>query len=479
MRVHVIGVVLAGSVWAAPAAALAGQAPGPPPSPSGRAPLSLNGAIAEALARSPALAPSRESVEAADIRRDLAESAFDVRVLPSLQMGRDALGLDRRSLGVDVVKKFQTGAEVRVSADAARYAASDVVSKDAGYAVSLTQPMLAGFGPAATAGLKNARRGAVSSSRALQLARQDLVLQVARAYFNVVRLRRLVGAGDLARDRAAKLRAASEARMKVGLATQLDVLRADLLASQAESGQADNREALARSEDELALLLGRPLDATIEVDDADPAEVETLEFASLGVDDLVALALRTRLEVREARDHVGDAQRNESVARWDLLPRVDLTLDYARRGIGAPQAALLQTLGGGWRAGVSTTYSLDRASASAALGLAQVSVRGAERSEDDLERRIVSEVRGAWRARARAETTVAIQTKAIDLAQRQLRLAQLRYERGLADNFDVIDAESNLFQAQSALIAAEVDRAYAGLALERAVGTLDPGRFQP
>jgi len=442
-------------------------------------PLRLEAAIAEALRRSPALAPALEAVDASDIRRDLAESAFDVKVLPSLQMGRDSLGFDRRGVGVDVVKRFQTGGEVRLSADAERLVGTDLASSDTGYAVSISQPVLHAFGPTATAGLKDARRAAVGSTRALDLARQDLVLTVSRAFFDVVRLRRLVEAGELARERAAKLRAASDARMQVGLATRLDVLRADLLVSQADSTLADHREALARAEDELNILLGRPLESPLLVDASAAPGIETLPPDAFSLDDLVTMARASRLDVREARERVDDARRQESVAKWNLVPRLDLTVSYARRGVGSPIGGLLDQMAGGWRAGFTTSFSLDRASEAAAVGLAQVSVRGARRALDDRERRVASEVRSAWRARRRAGASVEIQTKAVALAEQQLRLAELRYERGLAGNFDVIDAESNLFQAQSALVAAQVDLAYAGLALERAVGVLDPGRFGP
>jgi outer membrane protein TolC len=91
----------------------------------------------------------------------------------------------------------------------------------------------------------------------------------------------------------------------------------------------------------------------------------------------------------------------------------------------------------------------------------------------------VDEVRRAYRAWTRTLSTTEIQSKAVVLAERQLRLAQIRYERGVAGNFDVIDAENNLIQAQSGLIGAQVERALAGLILQRVVGTLNAQAFLP
>jgi outer membrane protein TolC len=180
--------------------------------------------------------------------------------------------------------------------------------------------------------------------------------------------------------------------------------------------------------------------------------------------------------VLEAGERITDAQFARRVAQWNLLPRLDLNLSYTRRGIGA-LAGPFDSLLNGWRVNVATSYSVDRSAEVAAASLTASAVESARHGARELEQRVASEVRAAVRAQARAAATVTIQTKAVDVAEKQLRLSQLRYERGLAGNFDVVDAESNLFRAQSSLLMAQADRALAQLVLERTLGTLDPARF--
>jgi outer membrane protein TolC len=319
-----------------------------------------------------------------------------------------------------------------------------------------------------------------SSARGLEDARRRLVLEVAAAFYTIVRQQRLVHAGERALDRAANLRRASEARTKVGLATRLDVLRAELLAAQAEAYLATQREGLADGADRLKVLVGRPIEQPLEIAVDGPLAngvADALPIAPAAVDGLVAVAYETRLELREARDRVADAERDASVARWKLLPDVSLSASYTQRGLGAPERALFPDRFGGWRLAVVTSYGLDRTSLTAATERAGIAARAARRAVADLEQQAAAEVRRAWRARARAAASVEIQAKAVELAQKQLRLAQLRYERGLAGNFDVVDAEAHVFAAESGLIAAEVETALAALALEHAVGTLDPERY--
>jgi outer membrane protein len=437
--------------------------------------LTLRAAIAEALAASPALRTPDDGRTIASIHQRQAAARFGVKITPTVQTGSDPSGYSQRTLGVAATKRLPTGATVQFGANSYQFGEGSSAFRDAGYNFTVSQPLLRGWTSVASADLDQARRNTVSAGRLYADARQQLVVSVADSYFAVVRAQRLVAAAERALERARHLRTASDARSKVGLATELDVLRADLLGSQSEAALVAQRETAETAMDALSTLIGRPADRAIELADAD---VDVDEPAASPVEDYVKTALATRLEVREARDRIGDAKRAETVARWNLLPPVNLDVVYAKRGLGTAASYAFAPLLSGWRFGISTSYALDRSDESAMAATAKLSVHAAERDAQDAERRAADDVRRAYRAWARTAATLEIQSKAVTLAGRQLRLAQLRYERGVAGNFDVIDAENNLLQAQSGLIGAEVDRALAGLRLRSAAGTLDPDVFQ-
>ncbi|MBI2836046.1 MAG: TolC family protein [Acidobacteria bacterium] len=505
------------------------------PPPDIRRPLALGDAIAEALNRSPVLRPVEDGRTLAEVQQELAASTFGFKIVPSFAASADPTGFGHRQLGIGLSKRLLVGTELAIDVGSYRYGSGTTEMRDAGYTVSIKQPLPRGFGPSATYDLRNAARGAVSSERRLTEARQQLVVSTAGAYFAVVRQQRLVEAGERALARAGKLRRASEARASVGLATQLDVFRADLLAAQAQAQLALQREALAGAEDYLKLLLGRsaaaplalapgdltnadevlravglppgpqavgqPLDRTAEaVPNGSTTDLLPIALAHGGLtgpasrsgagpverspqpgagaaDGLIPIALASRLDVREARDRVDDARRTARVARWNLLPQVNLTTSYVQRRLGSPSQDPASQLHDGWRFALTTDYALDRAAETAAERSARIGLRAAEREATDVAERAMAEVRAAYRAVERVGESVRIQQQALELAEKQLRLAELRYERGLADNFDVVDAENNLFQAQTGLIAAEVERIIAGLVLARATGQLDPNRF--
>jgi outer membrane protein len=439
-------------------------------------PLTLRQAIVEALAASPALRAPDDGRTLAIIRERQSAARFGVKLTPTFQSGSDAFGLNQRTMGMTVAKRLPSGTMLQVMANSSQFGDGTAAWRDNGYAFGISQPLLRGWTAVGSADLAQARRNTESAARAYVDARQRLVVSVADAYFAVVRARRMVDAADRALERARHLRTSSEARAKAGLATELDVLRADLLASQAEAALVGERETLESAVDALKVLIGRSVEDTLDVANADVNELGAPPDEP--VEQFVRRALDSRVDLQEARDRIDDARRAQSVARWNLLPPISFDAQYTRRGIGGgPASTPYASLFNGWRFGVSSSYALDRTDETAAAATAAVTVRAAERNAEDFERRVADEVRRAYRAWRRTLTTVAIQSKAVDLAERQVQLAQIRYERGVAGNFDVIDAENNLFQAQTGMIGAQVERALAGLTLRRVSGAIDPDAF--
>jgi outer membrane protein TolC len=438
--------------------------------------LTLQAALREALRQSPDLRPADDAAELARVSYERARAQFALQFAPNVSTQNNPGGLAYDQIGLAMSKRTATGAVLGVRLDTSSYGNTVASVRDRGYAISISQPLLRGFGVATRAELTGARRLLQTADRRRGEAEQALVLAVAEAYFAVVGHERLLEATGRSRDRARRLREASERRAAVGLATQLDVFRADLFASQADAALAAQVEVVEESRDRLKRLVGRDVSSPLELDAT--GAIDMLVATTGSFDDIAALAaasLDARLDVVEARSRVDDARRAARVARWDLLPPVALDVSYASRRLGATSG--LGMLGNGWHVGLSASYSLDRAAERATAASSSIAERSARREAGDVAERAVADVRRAHRAWSRSAETLAIHQRAADLAGKQLRLAELRYERGLAGNFDVVDAENNLFQAQSALIGAEIERGLSALRLRRAAGTLDPREF--
>jgi outer membrane protein TolC len=189
--------------------------------------------------------------------------------------------------------------------------------------------------------------------------------------------------------------------------------------------------------------------------------------------------------LHEERDRIQDSRRSLSISKQNLLPVLDLNLRYEQRGIGESFYSSLDFQDSALNVFLSTSYALDRSSENASFALSQIDVDARRRSLRLVEYNVANEVRAAARNVERIGKSILLQERNIDFAEKQLRLATLRYQRGLASNFDIIDAENNLIQARSNYVSLLADYHVSQMRLKRVTGTLDietefaPGSFLP
>src|SRR5262249_17615448 len=157
----------------------------------------------------------------------------------------------------------------------------------------------------------------------------------------------------------------------------------------------------------------------------------------------------------------------------NLLPQVDV-------GVGVTSLGFGSSFGGAFHAGdtrvnffLSTSYPLERSADLAAKAEAELDLAARERAVRQREQEITAEVRQVARELERTRKSVELQKQSVAIAAQQRRLAALRYQRGLASNFDVVDAEGNLLLARSALVSLLASYQVAILDLKRAAGVLD------
>lgn len=461
----------AGDETAAAEGAAAGPATGSRPGAAG---ISLGRAVATALERNFGILAATDSVATARLRETASRSQFLPALTPQYQRSNEdqALALDasqrlpwtggRLSATAAFRSRVGTGADLPPT----RY--SDM-------RLLLTQPLLRGFGPEATQfELANSRRARQSQERALELGKQRLAVQVAAAFYQIVQQRQLLAVAEQSLKRSEGLRRASEARLEVGLVSKLDVFRSQLQASQAEESMVRARAALEDALERFRVLLGlAPTDPTepdaLSLPDPSSEPLEPVQV-------LVARALDNRVELEESRDQVGDARRAAAVSRQALLPQLDLNLGLTRGGFGTTLGETFRGADRGVTFFLTTSYPLARGAAVAAKATAEIEVAARGRALEQRRLEIETEVRSAVRELERIKKSLELQSQAVEVAESQLRLATLRYQRGLASNFDVVDAEGSLIVARTALVGLRTSWQVARLELLRVTGTLDPAR---
>jgi outer membrane protein TolC len=92
---------------------------------------------------------------------------------------------------------------------------------------------------------------------------------------------------------------------------------------------------------------------------------------------------------------------------------------------------------------------------------------------DDLARGIEQDLRKALLDLESTENQVSVTEAALNLAQRELTLAQDRFRNGVTDNIEVVTAQDTLASTQDDRIMALARHADAGMALARALGATE------
>jgi outer membrane protein len=439
-----------------------GPAPGAPT-------LNLSRAVSLALERNLGILSAADAVSSARYREGAARAQFLPQITPHYEHSSES-----RDFSLNLFERLPwSGASLSASGELRSTPSSPIpFTRSSDFRVLLSQPLLRGFGPNATFfDLTNSRRGRQGQERTFELSRQTLAVDVTSAFYQIVKQRQLLGVAQQSLKRSSGLKDASEARMRVGLASKLDVFRAELQASQAQEAMVAAQAALETALEQFRVLLGLPPTNPVE-----PEAVtlpETLDEGDEALDVLVARALSSRLELREGRDQVNDGRRAASLARQNLLPELDLNLDVSQVGFGPTLSDSIRSGDRKVTVFLSTTYPLERSADRASAAIAELDLESRTRALKQQEMNVEAEVRAAVRNLGRIRKSVDLQRKGVEFAAQQHRLATLRYQRGLASNFDVVDAEGSLVAARTALVNLVTDYEVARVQLLKATGTLD------
>ncbi len=410
---------------------------------------------------------ARDSLRAAEIGALQAQSRFLPKVTPSFFTGQNQRGW---SIGASQTLPW-LGTEVRADRSTRTYeGVLTPAARITDTSLTISQP-LRGLGPNASLyDLRNARRAREAQERSLILTKQRYLVEIARAHYQTLAQRELLLVARQSAERSVALRKASEARMEVGLSNKLDVYRAQLSEAQADQSMVSAETSLQAAIERFRFLLGRS-----PMDPIEPAAGEISEpgLEDLGaVDTLVETALASRLDLAEVREQIDDARRAASLSRQNLLPDMSLNLRFTeQKGSGFLGPSV--TTNRRWETFVQASMPLERAADIARLQLSNLEVASRERNYAQRKYEIESEVRSAHRDLIGLARSITTQKGAVEIAGEQLRLANLRYQRGLASNFDVVDAEGSLLVARSSLVQLLSSYQVARLDLERVIGVMN------
>jgi outer membrane protein TolC len=348
---------------------------------------------------------------------------------------------------------------------------------DSSLSLQYTQPLLRGAGTTvARESLTQAERTLVYEIRAFELFREDFAIQVAGQYYSLVQQKQAVGNQKRNLEGLEYARRQAEALHAVGRKSELDVLRARRSELSSRNDLIEAEESLTQDLEEFRIFLGLPEGARVDVGEESPPFVPV----RWDVDSATRVALANRLDWRTRQEQLEDADRAVRIARNALMPQLDLTLSYGLDSQG-DASFLGQALDEeSWSAGLNLELPVDQVIQRNSLRSAEIARDRERRSTEQFRQNLMLEVRSAFRELERRRQSLEIQRQLIDDQERNVRVAQLQFERGDLPNRDVVEAQQSLLEAQNSLVGEQVAYELARLGLLRDLGTLfidDRGMF--
>ena len=442
-------------------------------------PLTLEQAVNEALAQNERLVNQADSTAQADLGLRLARNTFKPKVTPNIFGSFGRTDISSQTYRVDVSQKLTTGTDLRLSVGTAssqipsqsRLSEGDVLFYNADTTLSVTQPLLRGFGSSvARRSLTSAELRRTDANRQQSLAEQQVAVDVAAAYYRVVAQQAFVEVARQSLDRSRRLRDASEAKLDAGLVSQLDVLRAQQLVAQAEIQFFDSQAGVEDARDRLTFLMGRPTSERVEV----RVDIPRPETDPIDAVHATTLALGNRLDLQSRVAARDDAENQIRFTKNQLLPQVDVNLALTRRETADSFRTSFALDGYQFATFFTIAMPVDRTAQQVEYQSALLDRDRRRREVATLERQIADDVKQALRERDRLLRGVMSAETSVEIGRREVEVAQMRYQTGLSNNLDVVTAESGLLAAEGRRIQALADSAVAKLRLRALLGVFNP-----
>ncbi len=431
--------------------------------------LNLTNAISHALNSNRQLLGTVENLTSSQYGVELAESEFDVHITPNSRAGYVGGGHAGTGWsvggGIDFNKKLTTGTQISIGPTLLKTCEHYHTEVRA----MVSQPLLRGLGSEyQLSNILGTQFILRSAYRNLYVTQVQLIIRTIQALYEVVKAEKSLILNRESYQRVCQFYQAAKLKEKIGLSDALDVYRAEIELRHAEDGLTGAQERLEEAEDVIRDLLALPLDCCIKVELPLTYTPHTMELEKA-----VQIALENRIEIDQSEDQRRENSRLTRMAKKNLYPELNLVFNYSNCGRDEIfTRACTRHRESTWGIGFTTATDFDPVAEKIAYEQSVLALEAAVRGIDQVKATLILDVKKTMRQLNRAYQRIRLQEDQIKTAQGELYLAKIKFDRGMADNFNVIQAEKSLRSSQQVYWSALIDHIVGEFQLLAAVGLL-------
>jgi outer membrane protein len=410
--------------------------------------LTLEKSISLALSQNPYYLASQERVDAASSRVREAAAQF----FPSLN-AQALQNLDEKVFVLEFPSFIPGGRPQRVAVD---------FTKTYQFSLNFSLPLFTGG--RLSSGYRSAKYNRMSSEEAVRQTSQETVFNVKRGFNNYLLAKELVKVTEEALDLAERLLQNVRNMAEVGMASRLDLLRAEVRVANLKPPVLQAKNSVALAEISLKTLLGLDVSQPVEI-----VGEMTYDPVEVNLEESLTKALVNRPELSQLDYQKKMAEEMARMARADYFPTIAISGNYNY------WANFLNFKRDNWQNFYSFNLVMNipifnGLSTPARVAESKALIREIQFNQKGLINTIKFEVQSAFLTLNQAQESLLSQEKSIDAARESVRVAELNYAEGLVTILDVGSAQVALSEAQINYLRALYDYVISLAQLEKAMG---------
>jgi outer membrane protein TolC len=313
---------------------------------------------------------------------------------------------------------------------------------------------------------RNNYRSANEVYRANQFSARDardlVVLAVGGAYLQVIAMKERVKSARAQFETANALYQQNLQKRSVGLLAQVDVDRSEVEELAQQQRVISLEDDLAKQKISLARMTGLPPNDEYDITD----DVPFLAAPVLSLGDALKQAFERRADLKAAEAQIRAAEHTLAAARDERLPSLSVSGDYGAIGTNPSQSHGTFTAAATlhlpiWQGG-RTEGDIKQAEASLAQRRAEL---------EDLKSQVESDVRNAYLDLRAATSQVEVAQRNLQVTRETLDLTRQRFDAGVTDNVEVVQAQEFLTSAELDVINSVFAHNVAKLSLARSIAS--------
>ena len=358
----------------------------------------------------------------------------------------------------------------------------DAKSRNANWTVTSRLNIFNGL--ADFASLKGAVAAKNAAGLSLDFARQQIALDVAQTYLQVVLDGQIVKIAEKNLVSSQQRLRLFQGEEEVGVVSVADLSRQQ---AQTSSDQVFLTNAITRQKDDLLLLVQKlRLDSAKAYEVKDPQVTLGVDVVPQSEDMLIASAMKGRLDFLSSEQSIQSAHWGVMTARSDYYPKLDLALSRSAGGsyldsqivngvntLPAFQSSLGSQVGNvvNYSAGLMLSWNIfDRFVTRLNVEQARISEDNLRLDQENLRLQIVSQIRQVKFDYAAAKSQYEATRVGVQAAEKADATITGQYHVGVSSLLDVLTAQTALVQAQSSQSQAAINLKLQEILLEYNVG---------